>query len=266
MSPDELMVTIGSGLFGLIGWIAWAVQLFSPARTAAQRRGVWSLVAAAIASLAIVVAVLFTWSASDVRNDSAYLAMYTLLGLAWLRIGELFFVLAGVSSRDDVVERGNAAAVPAIGGALIAIACCYAGGNVGEGPGWWVVVFSAALSSAALVVVWIVYDQATGIFETVTIDRDRAAGIRLGGFLVACGLVLGRAVAGNWVDVGQTIADFARVAWAVPVLFGAAIAIERTAQPTPQRPDVPVTAFGVAPAAVFIIAAAAYVVWLGPPA
>lgn len=266
MSPDELIVTIGAGLFGLIGWIAWSVQLITPARTAAQRRGVWSLVVAVIVCLAIIVGVLFTWSASDVRNDPAYLAMYTLLGLAWLRIGELFFVLAGVGARDDVVERRNAAAVPAIGGALIAIACGYAGGNVGEGPGWWVVVFSAALSSAALVVVWIVYNQATGIFETVTIDRDRAAGIRLGGFLVACGLVLGRAVAGNWVDVGRTLADFARVAWVVPVLLGAAIAIERSAQPTPQRPDVPVATFGLAPAALFIIAAAAYVIWLGPPA
>jgi hypothetical protein len=266
MSPDELMVTIGSGLFGLVGWIAWAVQLFSPARTAAQRRSVRGLVVAALAGVAIIIVVLFTWSASDVRNDPAYLAMYTLLGLAWLRIGELFFVLAGISSRDDVVERRNAAAVPAIGGALVAIACCYAGGNVGEGPGWWVVVFSAALSTAALVITWIVYNQTTGIFETVTIDRDRAAGIRLGGFLVACGLVLGRAVAGNWVGAGQTLADFARLGWPVVPLLGAAIALERTAQPTPERPDVPVLAFGLAPAAMFIIAAAAYLVWLGLPA
>lgn len=266
MSPDELVVMIGSGLFGLIGWSAWAVQLLTPARTAAQRRGAWSLVVAAIASVAIILVVLFTWSATDVRNDPVYLALYTFLGVAWLRMGELFFVLAGVGARDDVVERRNAAAAPAIGGALIAIACCYAGGNVGEGPGWWVVVFSAALASAALGLVWIVYDQTTGIFETVTIDRDRAAGIRLGGFLIACGIVLGRAVAGNWVDAGQTLVDFAQVAWVVLVLLVAAIAIERGAHPTPQRPEAPVPALGLAPAAMFIVAAAAYVIWLGPPA
>ena len=49
MSPVELVVTIGSGPFGLIDWSAWAVQLFARARTAAQRRGAWSLVVAAIA-------------------------------------------------------------------------------------------------------------------------------------------------------------------------------------------------------------------------
>jgi uncharacterized membrane protein YjfL (UPF0719 family) len=264
MSPDELVVTIGSGLFTLVAWVAWGLQLSAPARTAPQRRGLWVLVTAAIAGVAVIVIVLFTLAASDVRDAPEYLAMYTLIGLAWLRFGELFFALAGVSARDDVVERGNAAAAPAIGGALIAIACCYAGGNIGEGPGWWVVVFSAALASATLGLVWTVYNQATRIFETVTIDRDRAAGLRLGGFLVACGMILGRAVAGNWIDVGHTIADFARLGWPVPILLGAAVALERSAQPTPQRPDVPVTVFGLAPAGLFIIAAAAYVMWLGP--
>ena len=35
------------------------------------------------------------------------------------------------------------AAVPAVVGALVGVTFCYAGGNIGDGPGWWVVVFSA---------------------------------------------------------------------------------------------------------------------------
>jgi uncharacterized membrane protein YjfL (UPF0719 family) len=266
MSPDEIIVTVGAGLLGLIFWINWAMRLSAPVGPPARRQGLSSLVAALVASLVIISVVLLTASASDVRNAPQYLLMYALLGLAWLRLGEFCFAFAGVSARDDVIERGNLAAAPAVGGALVAVACCYAGSNIGEGPGWWVVVFSAALATAALGVVWIVYDHTTGIFDTVTIDRDRAAGLRLGGLLVACGIVFGRAVAGNWISVENTVIDFARVAWAAAPLVAAAIAIEPSARPTPDRPELPVAAFGLAPAAIFIAAAAAYVVWLGLPA
>jgi len=266
MSPDELMVLVGAGAFGLVWWVVWAVRLIPLAGAPSRRRGLVGLMASLAASVAIVGTVLLTASASDVRTAPQYLVMYGLLGLAWLRLGEFFLAFAGVSARDDVIERGNQAAIPAVGGALVAVACCYAGGNIGEGPGWWVVVFSAALATVALGLVWIFLDFMTDAFETVTVDRDLAAGVRLGGFLIACGLIFGRAVAGNWVSVGNTIIDFIQVAWfAVPLVI-AAVAIERLSRPTPSRPQLPVVAFGLLPAAVFIGAAAAYLILLGLPA
>ena len=69
---------------------------------------------------------------------------------------------------------------------------CFAGGNVGDGPGWWVVVFCAALSTGALFLLWGALQAATDLADSIVIERDGASAVRLAGFLVACGLVLGR--------------------------------------------------------------------------
>ncbi len=41
-------------------------------------------------------------------------------------------------------------------------------------------------------------------------ERDLASGIRTGGLFIAVGLVLGRAVAGDWVSESATLRDFFR--------------------------------------------------------
>src|SRR4051812_13339427 len=86
---------------------------------------------------------------------------------------------------------------------------CHAGANIGNGPGWWVVIFSAALATGSLLVLWIALADLTPVADAVAIDRDPAAGIRLGGWLAASGLVLGRAVAGDWESAWQTVAEAA---------------------------------------------------------
>src|SRR3989337_1582139 len=120
--------------------------------------------------------------------------MYLVLGLAWLRIAEWFFGFAGLSVRDDIVERRNGAAVPAVVGAMAGVTFCYAGANVGDGPGWGGVAFSAGLATGALFAAWLAFGVLGHGIDAVTIDRDTAAGVRLGAFLAACGFVLGRAV------------------------------------------------------------------------
>ena len=49
----------------------------------------------------------------------------------------------------------NAAAAMATAGATIGVTLSYAGGNIGDGPGWWVVVFSAAIATAGLFACWL---------------------------------------------------------------------------------------------------------------
>jgi hypothetical protein len=71
-------------------------------------------------------------------------------------------------------------------GALLAVTLCYAGGNVGDVPGWWVVILSAALSTGTLLVAWLTLTGTAPIVDAVTVDRDPAAGLRLGAFLVLC--------------------------------------------------------------------------------
>jgi hypothetical protein len=178
--------------------------------------------------------------------------MYVVLGLAWLRIAERAFAFAGLSGRDDAIERGNQAALPAWVGALVGVTFCYAGGNVGNGPGWWVVVFSAALATGMLMMTWLALSQITTIADAVTIDRDPAAGLRLGAFLMSCGLILGQAVAGDWISLPATVTDVTYVLPAILLIFVIAVFVERAARPTAERPRAPLVAFGLAPAILYV--------------
>ena len=185
--------------------------------------------------------------------------------MSWVGVFSRCFVFLGLSPHDDVVERRNASAAPATAGAMLAVACCYAGGNVGDGPGWWVVVFAGLLATGALFLAWYLLESIGKVSDAVTVERDVAAGWRLGGLLLALGLIFGRGVAGDWVSAGATCSDFVRVAWpAVPLVVGAGM-LERSARPTVQAPVPAVVTLGVLPAFVYLGLGWAYVTWLGIP-
>jgi hypothetical protein len=204
-------------------------------------------------------------SSFDVRESPVYLSFYMLMGAAWVGLAARFLGLFGLSARDDVIERRNPAAARAVGGALVGLALCFAGGNVGDGPGWWVVVFCAALSTAALFLLWVLLDRAAGVADTVTVDRDPAAGTRMAAFFVAAGLILGRAVAGDWSSAVGTVLDFAFFGWPALALTLAAAAVERRLRPTPERPQGELIFHGLAPAAAYLAAAWLALVWAGWP-
>jgi hypothetical protein len=265
MSGDELVVSAIAVGAAAIAWLRWYRLLFSVPRLGPSRRGRAWLGVSPLLSALILVAVLTTIAAHDVVDDLRYILMYLALGAAWVGLTVWSLPFAGMSPRDDVVERGNAAAAPPCAAAVIALTLCFAGGNVGDGPGWWVVVFAAAIATLGLFAVWLVLDVLAALSDAVTIERDAAAGLRLAGFLVACGLVLGRGVAGDWVSVGATIRDVLRSAAPLTGLIPVAAVLERAARPTPERPEPPVGTLGVVPALAYVAGAAAYVVWLGFP-
>jgi uncharacterized membrane protein YjfL (UPF0719 family) len=266
MSGDEVFVALASGALALFAWLGWYLLPMRVERLGAPARGLEVLVATPPLAAAILYAVLRTAASHDVREDPIYLGFYLVMGAAWLGLGARCFPLLGVSPRDDVVERGNRAAAHAIGGALVAVMLCFAGGNIGDGPGWWVVVFSAALATATLLLLWLALDLLSGISDTVTVERDAAAGVRLAGFLVACGLILGRAVAGDWVSAGATARDFVLAAWPVLPLLAVAALAERRARPTPERPAPSPATHGTLPALLYVAVAALHVLRLGAPA
>jgi hypothetical protein len=266
MSGDEVFVLLASLILGPIGWAIWFVRLARVQQFGHPHVGLKALSAVVLGCALFIGAVLRAAAAPDVRGAPGYLLLYFVLGLAWLRTAEALFVYAGVSVRDDVIERRNTAAVPAVAGALIGVTCCYGGANVGAGPGWWVVVFSAALATAVLAGIWLAADQLAGVNDIVTIDRDPAAGVRLGGLLAATGLILGRAVAGDWHSVSATVADLGRVGWPVVPLTVAALAIERALKPTAERPRAPLVMAGVMPAVLYLVCAAVCLIVLGWPA
>ena len=261
MSGDEVFVTVFAIVLGPIGWAWW---LFRANAVDGLRRGrppVAMLGGAVGVAGLLVFAVLRLWAADDVREAPPYLFMYFVLGLAWMRLAAIFFPLAGLNPRDDLIERRNAAAYPSWIGAIVGVALCYAGANIGNGPGWWVVVFSAALATTALAAVWLIAGRWGGLVELVTVGRDLAAGVRLGGLLTACGAIFGWAVAGDWIYAAATIEDFAARAWmAIPIVI-VALMIERVAQPTPQRLRLPIVPAGAVPALLYLILAAVAIMW-----
>lgn len=265
MSDDELWVLILSCWVAARTWWRWYAGPLLVRRLTAREPGLIVLTATPFVAGAFLLYVLLHWSSQDVQNDWTYILFYLALGAAWIGATTLGLAFLGIGERDDVVERGNRAAVPLSIGGLIALTFCYAGANIGNGPGWWVVLFSAALASAALALAWIAIDTWSGADDVVSIDRDWAAGIRLGAFLAAAGAVLGRAVAGDWVSASATVSDFARTGWPVIALALLVTLWNRAATPTVERPAPSPLLHGVLPALVFLGIAAIYVIRLGLP-
>ena len=262
MSPDELIVLIvcSTGAIGL--WGSWLHQhAFIGHVDYARPTGNYHWIVPVVCA-ALLFLVLKTSASFDVVDSPLYLTFYMVMGAAWVGLALRFTGAPGISVRDDVIERRNRPAAVAIGGAMIGCTFTFAGGNIGDGPGWWVVLFSSGLATVTLFVLWIILDAAGHVVDAITIDRDVAAGVRLGGFLVGQGLILGRAVAGDWVSAGATLRDFAVAAWPALVLLGFAILVERSFRPTPQRPNPPVHAYGLFPAIAYVIAGAAVVLRL----
>jgi hypothetical protein len=230
MSDDEIFATIMSCALGLITWLTTLVRL-ARFRTAESARHGKAVVALAYpVALILVFLVLRTMASFDVVNDPRYLFMYAAMGAAWIGVfGRM--ALWGVSLRDDLLERGNSSAGFAQAGFIIAVGLCFAGGNIGDGPGWWVVVFAASLSTVTLSALWWVLHSYTHVADDITVDRDESAGIRMAGFFIGTGLILGRSVAGDWESGHATVRDFFRHLWPALVLWVIALMMERRTGP-----------------------------------
>lgn len=263
MSEDEGMVLVFCLLAGGMAWVAWFWQASFTAPRCSRFEHRWPILLAPAVSAGALYAVLARFSSLDVRDDPVYLTFYMVLGAAWTGLAAWLLPYLGLSARDDVIERANPAAAQAIGGAMVGITLCFAGGNIGNGPGWWVVFFSAFLATAALFLFWILLDRATGLADTLTIDRDRAAGLRAAGLFIGAGLILGRAVAGDWESAAGTAVDFVKTGWPVAVLWLVAASMERRLRPSPERPEPPLGSHGAAPFLLYLGLAAFSLVWAG---
>jgi hypothetical protein len=247
MSGDEFVALIASCIIGIFGWRAWigGLLLLEPLtrRPVTQVLG-W--VSPPIAA-ALLYFVLARWSSHDVRDNPTYIYFYLAMGFGWAGLWNWILPYAGLSFRDDALELDNDAAGIAIAGALIGTTFAFAGANIGDGPGWWVVIFCALLSSGLILALWIVGTKLTRVQEFITIDRDTASGWRAAGFFIGSGLILGRAVAGNWHSTQQTVLDFIAKGWPALILWGIAIFLDRASKPTPQRPAPNPLVFGIIP-------------------
>jgi hypothetical protein len=164
--------------------------------------------------------VLRTIAASDVRDDPRYLGFYLILGLGVSGIALLALGLFGIRP-SDVSQRHNRAAAIFVALALAASAFAYAGANIGEGPGFHVVLFCTLLSIGTLFAILALHAAIAHTPYRILVDRDVGTGFRAGCMLVACGICLGRAAGGTWVSVDAALADFIHYGWPAVVLCAA---------------------------------------------
>jgi hypothetical protein len=264
MSEDEVFALVMSLVASVISWGLWYAALTSVAvpRGSARAR-VLLLVTPVIATVGLSAA-LRAWAAVDVRDSGEYLFFYVALGLAWVGLGRALFGILGVSWKHDALECGNPAAAIATAGGVLGLMACYAGANVGDGPGWWCVVVAGGIATIAWFAAWLALDRLGSTGESVSLERDPAAGWRLGGFLVAAGVICGRGAAGDWHSAEQTVREFS-AAWPLVPLIAAALILERIVAPARVRTPSPVFASGVVPALVYLGAAILALVIVGPP-
>jgi len=225
--PDlEIFAFIASVFLTLKGWWTWYGDIASVNRLRAPVSKRLVLLTAPLVCLVLILIALTKLAATTVRSDALYISFYLLVGAGWLGGLTHIFPFLGISARDDVLERGNRAASWAVTGALTGASCSFAGANVGNGPGVEAVLFSALLSSALFIGLWLGMDLLTSISDAITVDRDERAGIRLGGLLLGIGLLSGWSVAGDWVSASATLKDFGASAWPAILLTGVAVGVE----------------------------------------
>jgi len=256
MSGDEVLVLIVSLIVAVLLWGRLIYDIFQVRCHKAPFLRAASCGVLLLCGLTLHY-VLRRYASHDVRDSATYTTFYMIMGAAWVGAATRIWQMIGVNARDDLLERENTAAAFALFGALIALTFCFAGGNVGDGPGWWVVVFAALLSTGGLFLLWCAVDRLGGLGEAITIDRDAASGLRAAGYLVGSGAILGRAVAGNWVSAGATLGDFAVLGWPALVVLIIAVILERVLGPSPRAPQRSAMVFGL-PVFLVILAASAW--------
>jgi hypothetical protein len=234
-SDDETFTFFACGVFSVIAGFRYYLPLFSVTLLAGGLLVRLALALAPPLCLILLLPVLFRLTSHEVKDDHSYVLLFLLAGIVWLAIANITAMLLGISVRDDAIERRNPAAAIANCGAMLGLTCAYAGANVGEGATIWMTFGPAVLATLAWAAAWMVYQLLTGVADAVTLERDLPSALRLAGLLVAIGLILGRAVAGDYESAQRTLEDLAAQAWPVIPLTLAAAIVQWRLRPTPRR-------------------------------
>jgi uncharacterized membrane protein YjfL (UPF0719 family) len=265
-SDDEWVFMLVALVGAAAGALVWYHSLSRASRWGADRRAILLLVLTPPAALLALYVVLRTLSDPVyVAGKFDYTLMFLLGGAMWIFWSARIFSVLGISAREDALQRRNLAAALAVAGGMMGVMLTYAGSNVGNGPTIWTTLLPAVVATIALLLLWIALELIAPARDAITIDHDIATALRTAAFLVGCGAILGRAMAGDWHGYPDTFAEFARLAWPAIGLLTFAASVNRLCAPTPLRPVPAVLTAGAIPAAIMLAAAAAYIMYLGVP-
>ena len=234
----------------------------SNVRRKAQAFG-WAISCSFASGIFVTAFALWKWGAVEVRGHLGPVLFLTFVAAAWLLLTALLFPWLGLAISDDVIERRNPGALVALCGALLGVALIYAGGNLGEGPSNWENIFSAGLGTVGFFGSWFLLEWTGHFSRAIAEERDLASGVRICGFFLALGLILGRSVAGDWHSTSATFRDFVTDGWPAGAIVVLAAIIESLLRPSRGRRSSSFWPHGVAPAVVYVALAMAWFLYLG---
>lgn len=223
----------------------------------------WGITATVLGSIGMIALALRFWGAAEFRADWSEVLLPTFLG--GLQVLAMLAAVRwlGVDVEEDAIAQRNPSVLVASWGAVFASAAIIAGSNIGEGPSFENNLFCMGLGLGWLLLCWFAFEMRTRASRAIVEDRDFASGLRLAGLLAASGLILGRALAGDWHSHFDTLKDLAREGWPAAALWLAASTFERRLHPTPIRPSRAVGPCGALPATIYALLAIAWLFHLG---
>jgi hypothetical protein len=224
----------------------------------------WAFYFCAIAALTIIAVTIKLWGAAELRAKIGGVIVLTLLGAFWLALLTKLFAWFGLTLRDDAVERKNGSALIALCGAVLALGFIYAGANIGEGPSYTNNFFCDAIGTASFFLLWFILELVGKVSRSITEDRDLATGLRTFGLFLGFGLIIGRALAGDWHSEEATVRDFIRDGWPAAVLLVLGLIVESIARPNRRQPFRSWPTHGIVPAALYISLTSVWLWHLGP--
>lgn len=239
VSEGEAITTVASSIIACCFWGYFLVRAVR-VKAAVARPGSGRMVLFCIFAVgAVNLPVLRFLASADVRNAPEYIFMYLIMAYAAVALNMLMLRLLGWQMAD-VTERGNRAAAYLACGIALASACAFAGANIGDGPGFWVVLFCSGLSMLGL---WLAIALHLALGRSgarILVERDAPFAFRFGCLMTGVGLVTGRSVAGDWTGYADAFVDFVVITtpFLVVVVLDGTLARGR---PSPGVPASPVT-------------------------
>jgi hypothetical protein len=260
----ELLVALVSGVIAVIYWWTWLRVALRTTRLVRPRARLIALLSTLLASAAVVLATLLTLADPVVRDDIGYILLFMAVAGLTLAGTTATAALLGASALDDAVRRPNPAAVCVVAGIWLGTGLCVSGANIGRGDTIGTTLGPLVMAVAALMALWGALGVATGAIYSATAGRDWGTGIRLFALPVAWGLILGRAVAGDWESTPATLYDFVMNGWPAGALLGVALLVETILRPSRAQPKSPIGT-SVLIAILYLAVAAGWVWWQGRP-
>lgn len=143
---------------------------------------------------------------SDIRNVLIYGGVGIVL-LTGAALGTCRLCL-GMAVQEQLAARNVAAAI-VVAGVYIATSLTYSGGLVGEGGGFWIMLLFFLLGQVALLGITYAFRQLTSYDDVQEIASGNvAAALALAGLLIAVGLIVRRAIAGDYVGFLPSLGSF----------------------------------------------------------